>query len=73
MEYTPHALFGPGCHNINRVKLLTKASAVILGDKIILPLKNAPISELPKIGSVSLTKLTHDFINNKLSFCSKKI
>ena len=42
MEYTLHALLGTGCHDINRVKLLTKASAVILGDKIILPFKKCP-------------------------------
>ena len=42
MEYTLHALFGTGCHNINRVKLLTKASPVILGDEIILPFKKCP-------------------------------
>ena len=42
MEYILHALLGTGCHDINRVKLLTKASAVILGDKIILPFIKCP-------------------------------
>ena len=42
MEYTLHSLVGSGCHDISRVKLLSKASAVILGDKIALPFKKCP-------------------------------
>ena len=34
MEYTLNALVGTGCHDISRFKLLSKASAVILRDKI---------------------------------------
>ena len=39
MEYTLLGLLRTGCHDVNRVKLLTKVSAVILGYKIILPFK----------------------------------
>ena len=42
MEYTLHALVGTGCHNISRVKLLSKASTAILGDKMALPFKKCP-------------------------------
>ena len=42
MEYTLHALVGTGCHDISRVKLLSRASAVILGHKIALPFKKCP-------------------------------
>ena len=42
MEYILNALVGTGCHDISRFKLLSKASAVILGDKITLPFKKCP-------------------------------
>ena len=42
MEYTLNALVGTGCHDISRVKLLSKANAVILGDEIGLPFKKCP-------------------------------
>ena len=42
MEYTLDALVGTGCHDISRVKLLSTASAVILGHKIALPFKKTP-------------------------------